>query len=76
MRLPSLKPKEVVVALKRAGFIEIRQSGSHLTLANKVKSKITVVPLHSKEIKRGLLMAIIKQSGLRIEEFLKFIKNK
>lgn len=62
-----------MAALKKAGFVEMRQSGSHLTLANKAKRKITTVPLHNKDIKRGLLAAIIKQSGLTIEEFTKLI---
>jgi len=74
MRLPSLKPKEVVAVLKKAEFVEIRQSGSHLTLANKIKRKITGIPLHSKEMKRGLLAAIIKQSGLTLKEFIKLLK--
>ncbi|MDP2951595.1 MAG: type II toxin-antitoxin system HicA family toxin [bacterium] len=74
MRLPSLKPKEVVAILKKAGFIAIRQSGSHLTLANKVNKKVAVVPLHSKEMKRGLLVAIVKQSGLTQEEFIELLK--
>ena len=73
MRLPSLKPKNVVDILKKAGFVEMRQSGSHLTLTNKAKKKVTVVPLHGKEIKRGLFMAIVKQSGLTTKEFIKLI---
>ena len=73
MRLPSLKPKNVVAILKKAGFVEMRQSGSHLTLANKANKKVTVVPLHSKEMKRGLLVAIIKQSGLTTKEFIRLL---
>jgi len=69
MRLPSIKPKKVVSALKKVGFEEIRQSGSHLVLANKQSGKIIPIPIHSKNIKRGLLRAIINQSGLTLRQF-------
>jgi len=31
-KLPSLKPREIVKKLKKLGFIEYHQVGSHLTL--------------------------------------------
>ncbi len=70
MRLPSLKPKAVVAALKKAGFVEARQTGSHLILVNKKTRKIIPIPIHSKDIKRGLLNSIIKQSSLTRAEFI------
>ena len=70
MRLPMLKPKEVVRILKRAGFEEMRQSGSHLILANKETIKVVPVPMHSGDIKRGLLLGIIKQAGMTQEDFI------
>jgi len=73
MRLPVLKPKHVAKALKKAGFVKIRQTGSHLILANKNTRNIVTVPLHAKEMKKGLLFGIIKQSGLTAEEFIKLI---
>ncbi len=73
MRLPSLPPQKVVKALKKIGFEKARQTGSHLILANKATKKIIPVPIHNKDIKRGLLMSIIKQAGLSPEEFLKLL---
>ena len=62
---------EVVKALNKAGFQIARQKGSHMIL---VKGEcILPVPKH-KQIKRGLLMAIIAESGLTKEEFLKLLK--
>lgn len=66
-----LKPKEVVRMLKRAGFEEMRQAGSHLILANRDTKKIIPVPMHSGDIKRGLLLGIIKQAGMTQQEFLR-----
>jgi predicted RNA binding protein YcfA (HicA-like mRNA interferase family) len=70
-KLPLLSWREVVKALKKAGFQIARQKGSHLIL---VKDECIVpVPRHE-QIKRGLLMAIIEESGLTKEEFLKLLK--
>jgi len=72
-KLPSLKTKKVVRALEKAGFEIRRQTGSHITLKNK-EGKITTVPMHNtKDIKKGLLQAIIKQAGLSVDEFLKLV---
>ncbi len=57
-------------ALGKAGFRVVRQKGSHIFLA---KDEVVVpVPRHS-EIKRGTLMAIVTESGLTKEEFLKLL---
>ena len=70
-KLPLLSWREVVKALEKAGFQIARQKGSHLIL---VKDECIVpVPKHE-QIKRGLLMAIIAESGLTKEEFLKLLK--
>lgn len=70
MHLPVIRPRKVVQILKNAGFEEIRQTGSHLILANRRTKKIVPVPIHPKDLKRGLLFSIIKQSGLTIKEFM------
>jgi predicted RNase H-like HicB family nuclease/predicted RNA binding protein YcfA (HicA-like mRNA interferase family) len=56
---PLLFWRKVVKALTKAGFQVARQKGSHLILIK--NENIVPVPKH-KEIKRGLLMAIIFRS--------------
>ena len=73
MRLPVIRPRKVIQVLKRAGFKEARQTGSHLILVNEERKKVVPVPMHAKDIKRGLLLSIIKQSGLTVYEFLKLL---
>jgi len=73
MRLPILKSQKIIRVLKKVGFEEIRQTGSHLILANKTMKKIIPIPIHNKDIKRGLLISIVKQAGLTAEEFIKFL---
>ena len=69
--MASFKPKEVVSILKKLGFIKKRQTGSHLVMYHSNKNKIIPVPIHSKDIKRGLMKGIIKQAESTEEEFLK-----
>jgi predicted RNA binding protein YcfA (HicA-like mRNA interferase family) len=64
-----MTPKEMIKFLKQNGFEEVRQSGSsHITLINKATGKQTVVPMHSKELHKGLEQAILKQAGLKKNE--------
>lgn len=74
-KLPALTSRKVIRALKKAGFIEDRQKGSHLILINPITSKRTVVPIHSgATIKKPLLKSIIEDdASLTIEEFLKLL---
>lgn len=60
-----MKPKEMIQYLKKNGFIEISQNGSHVKLRNKETGKQVIVPYHSKELKKGLEQAILKEAGLK-----------
>jgi predicted RNA binding protein YcfA (HicA-like mRNA interferase family) len=68
-RLPSISGERLVRALKRAGFVELRQKGSHVSLEKRVGDKVlrTVVPMHS-TFAKGTLSDILKQAGLTMGE--------
>lgn len=69
-RLPILKPDEVLRKLRRAGFEIDHVTGGHYILRHKDGQR-TVVPYHrGRDIKRGVLRAILQQAGLTVEEFL------
>jgi predicted RNA binding protein YcfA (HicA-like mRNA interferase family) len=70
-KLPLLSWREVVKALTKAGFQVARQRGSHLILVK--DERVVPVPKHE-QIKKGLLMAIIEETGLTKEEFQKLLK--
>jgi predicted RNA binding protein YcfA (HicA-like mRNA interferase family) len=73
-KLPSLTAREVLRALKRAGFVEDRQRGSHLILVHPETRARTVVPIHAgRTIKEPLLRAIIRDARLTMEGFLGLI---
>lgn len=71
-KLPSMKPKDVIKILKRAGFVFIRQKGSHKIFIK--DDKCVIVPFHNQDLKRGTLQSIIDQSGLDIDMFTKKTK--
>lgn len=60
-----LTPKEMVKILKKNGFEEISQKGSHLKLRNQKNGRQVEVPMHSKDLKKGTEQAILKDAGLK-----------
>ncbi|MFA6531157.1 MAG: type II toxin-antitoxin system HicA family toxin [Candidatus Micrarchaeia archaeon] len=70
-KLPHLSGKEVIKAISKAGFVPVRQKGSHVILVKQdsIQKRIVVVPDH-KEIDIGTLIEIIRQAGFKREEFL------
>ena len=69
--MASFKPKEIISILQKMGFVRKRQSGSHVIMYNP-ETKINIpVALHVKDVKRGLLLGIIKQAKSSEEEFIK-----
>jgi len=72
-RLPMLSARKVVAALKKAGFEETHYRGSHLYFHHPIKDLETCVPMHSGDIGRDLLRAILGQVQLTTEEFRKLL---
>lgn len=76
-RLPVLSGRDVVKVLRKAGWTPARQKGSHVILVKQAmdaKSAV-VVPDHM-EVDKGTLVEIIRQAGLKRDEFLKLLKKK
>lgn len=57
--------KEMVKLLKKNGFLEIGQNGSHIKLKNPETERTVIVPYHSRDLKKGMEQAILKQAGLK-----------
>lgn len=60
-----MSPKEMLKLLKENGFEEISQNGSHVKLKNQKTGRTVIVPYHSKDLKKGMEQAILKQAGLK-----------
>ena len=72
-RLPRLRGREVVAALRRAGFIVLRVRGSHHFMQHS-DGRRTVVPIHSGEtIGPGLLSKILKDAEMEIDDLKTFL---
>jgi predicted RNA binding protein YcfA (HicA-like mRNA interferase family) len=72
-RLPGLRPRDVAAALERSGFKFARQRGSHRIY---VKEGIgVIIPWHTKDLRRGTLYQIIRQSGLTPDQFLSLLRR-
>ena len=70
-KLPALRPREVIRVLAGAGFVFIRQKGSHRIY---IKNNLRItIPFHNKDLKPKTLRHIIKQSGLNLEEFINLL---
>lgn len=69
-KLPVLSAQKLIRALKKMGFEELRQSGSHIVLKH-ADGRIAIVPNH-KEIKKGTLRnGILKPLNISVEQLLK-----
>lgn len=79
-KLPRVKASEVIRALERLGFVQVRQKGSHVILKKQVRMKDgeetqvseigCVVPLHRKAIAVGTLSNILNQANVSVEELI------
>lgn len=58
--------KEMIRLLLQNGFVYVKSNnGSHQKYYNPQRDVTVAVPLHTKELKKGLEQAILKQAGLK-----------
>jgi len=69
-KVPSLAYEKVVNALKRDGWVVVRQRGSHIRLQKHTRTEVLklTVPAH-RPIKSSTLARILKQAHLTVEQF-------
>lgn len=60
--------REIIRILRRAGWMPVRQKGSHLQLAHPGKPGLVTVPHPRREIGSKTLRTILKQAGLAISD--------
>jgi len=74
MKLPVVSGEKAIKSFLNAGFVKVRQRGSHVRL-EKIEGndiiKLTV-PLHN-PMKKGTLSRLIKDAGLTIDEFVNLL---
>ncbi|NLV46018.1 MAG: addiction module toxin, HicA family [Candidatus Hydrogenedentes bacterium] len=71
-RMPQVTALELVKFLRGQGFVDERQSGSHLTLWHEENNVSVTVPIHTGcDLGRGLAVRILKDAGFSVEDYLR-----
>jgi predicted RNA binding protein YcfA (HicA-like mRNA interferase family) len=72
-KLPVVSGREMVAALAKLDYVFDRQRGSHMILRQTVPPfRRIVVPDH-KEVAKGTLRGILRQTGLTVDELKKLV---
>jgi predicted RNA binding protein YcfA (HicA-like mRNA interferase family) len=72
-KLPRMRGRDLIAALRRVGFEVIRTKGSHHFLRHS-DGRATVVPVHAGEtIGPGLLRKILKDAGIEPAQLEKLL---
>lgn len=70
--LPVLSGDEARKAFEKAGWVFVRQSGSHMFMKKPGVRAALSVPRH-RELDRGTLRALIRTAGMSVEEFIELL---
>jgi predicted RNA binding protein YcfA (HicA-like mRNA interferase family) len=60
--------RELLGFLRKHGYEETRQKGSHRILTHPARPML-VVPIHSGDLPRGLFLRVLKDAGFSQEDF-------
>ncbi len=67
-KLPVLRPRQVIAALEKAGFRQVRQRGSHIQF--KRGNLLVTAPNHPGDMNPQVLRSILRQAQMTAEEFI------
>jgi predicted RNA binding protein YcfA (HicA-like mRNA interferase family) len=71
-RMPQVTARDLLRFFKSQGFIEDRQSGSHLTLWHEGRKVTVTIPVHpGTDVGRGLALRLLKDAGYSVEDYLR-----
>ncbi len=71
--LPSISGDEAVRAFEKLGYERVRQRGSHIRLISGEAGRKPLTVPRKKELKRGMLRALIRDAGITVEEFTRLL---
>lgn len=73
--VPIISAREMVTVLLKAGFIIIRQRGSHIRFNHSLTNKSTTVAMHAGDLTRKVIKQILSQSGISNKGFVGLLKK-
>lgn len=68
--LSNVSGKKAVKIFEKFGYVVDHQTGSHMILFHESRTTLSV-PNH-KELAPGLLRALIRKAGIKVEDFLEY----
>jgi predicted RNA binding protein YcfA (HicA-like mRNA interferase family) len=71
--LPRVSGRAVVKALAKLGYEFDRQRGSHIVLRQPISPYRRIVIPDHKEVAKGTLRSIIRETGLTVDEFTRLL---
>jgi predicted RNA binding protein YcfA (HicA-like mRNA interferase family) len=71
-KLANISGKEAVKAFGKAGWTLVGQVGSHCVMTKEGERANLSIPQH-KELSTGTLRALIRASGMTVEQFLELL---
>ena len=74
MKLPVISGKDAVKAFEKLGYVQVRQTGSHIRMkhvSDNLKKPLTI-PNH-KVVGKGLLRKLLRDVDISTEEFVKVL---
>lgn len=63
-----MNSKDIIKALKKDGWFEVGQKGSHVQFKHPDKKGRVTVPHPKKDMTKGTLKSIEKQSGIKLKD--------
>lgn len=71
-KLPNIDSKKLLRALHKAGFLIVRQTGSHARMKH-ADGRKTTVAIHNRTIPTGTLRAILREAKISKDELLELL---
>jgi mRNA interferase HicA len=56
--------------LEKHGFELVRTKGSHHIFKNRATGKMTIIPMHKRDLPKGTMLTILRQAGIDKDELL------
>jgi predicted RNA binding protein YcfA (HicA-like mRNA interferase family) len=64
----------MVACLQRAGWVVVRQRGSHVQLRKEGNPHVITVAMHNRNMKPGTIRGTLRDADISVEEFTELLR--
>jgi predicted RNA binding protein YcfA (HicA-like mRNA interferase family) len=75
IKLPVVRPREVIRFLEQNGFVLDHSSGSHFIFYHPLSKRRAVVPRHNRDMPKGTLLSLLKEAGFTRDDLVVFLEK-